>query len=148
MKQPHELLKENEALRARLSRLSRASMRINESLDFDTVLHGVLDSACSLTGARYGVITLLGNAVEVEDFLTFGMSPAETELLKNVPNGMRFVEYFSGISAPIRLRDLLEHFRAQGPARLPPAYESERSSHPIGGAHPPQGRAGRQHLCG
>ena len=126
MKQPHELLKENEALRARLSRLSRASMRINESLDFDTVLHGVLDSACSLTGARYGVITLLGNAVEVEDFLTFGMSPAETELLKNVPNGMRFVEYFSGISAPIRLRDLLEHFRAQGlPDFRPPMKVSD-----------------------
>ena len=126
MKQPHELLKENEALRARLSRLSRASMRINESLDFDKVLHGVLDSACSLTGARYGVITLLGNAVEVEDFLTFGMSPAETELLKNVPNGMRFVEYFSGISAPIRLRDLLEHFRAQGlPDFRPPMKVSD-----------------------
>ncbi len=126
MKQLDELLQENEALRVRLSRLSRASMRINESLDFDTVLHGVLDSACSLTGARYGVITLLGNAVEVEDFLTFGMSPTETELLKNVPNGMSFVEYFSGISAPIRLRDLLGHFRAQGlPEFRPPMKVSD-----------------------
>ena len=41
-------------LRDRLSRLSQASLRINESIDFDTVLQGVLDSACSLTGARYG----------------------------------------------------------------------------------------------
>ena len=31
----------------RLSRLSRASLRINESLEFDTVLQGVLDSARS-----------------------------------------------------------------------------------------------------
>ena len=54
-----DLAQENEALRERLSRLSQASLRINESLDFDTVLQGVLDSACSLTGARYGVITLL-----------------------------------------------------------------------------------------
>ena len=126
MKQLDELLQENEALRVRLSRLSSASMRINESLDFDTVLHGVLDSACSLTGASYGVITLLGNAAEVEDFLTFGMSPAETELLKNVPNGMRFVEYFSGILAPIRLRDLFGHFRAQGlPEFRPPMKVSD-----------------------
>ncbi len=36
----------------RLSRLSRASLRINESLDFDTVLQGVLDAARSLTAAR------------------------------------------------------------------------------------------------
>ena len=43
-----------QALRDRLSRLSEASLRINESLDFDTVLKGVLDSARSLTEARYG----------------------------------------------------------------------------------------------
>ena len=41
---------------------SEASLRINESLDFGTVLRGVLDSARSLTGARYGVITLLDDA--------------------------------------------------------------------------------------
>ena len=49
-----ELLRENQALRERLSRLSQASLRINESLDFDTVLQEVVDSARTLTGARYG----------------------------------------------------------------------------------------------
>ena len=59
LKQPDELTRENEDLRERLSRLSEASLRINESLDFDDVLQGVLDSARgSLTGARYGVLTL------------------------------------------------------------------------------------------
>ena len=33
-----DLARENEALRERLSRLSEASLRINESLDFGTVL--------------------------------------------------------------------------------------------------------------
>ena len=33
------------ALRERLAMLSRASLRINESLDFDTVLQGALDDA-------------------------------------------------------------------------------------------------------
>ncbi len=55
---------EIQALRGRLSRLSKASLRINESLDFDTVLLGVLDSARSLTEARYGAMTLLDDAVE------------------------------------------------------------------------------------
>ena len=58
MKNSDELERENEALRELLSRLSEASLRINESLDFETVLQGVLDSAYPLTGARYGVITL------------------------------------------------------------------------------------------
>ena len=35
-----DLARENEALRQRLSRLSEASLRINESLDFGTVLRG------------------------------------------------------------------------------------------------------------
>ena len=39
----------------RLSRLSQASLRINESLDLDTVLQQVVDSARLLTGSRYGV---------------------------------------------------------------------------------------------
>ena len=41
------------ALGERMARLSEASLRINESLDFDTVLQEVLDSALSLTAARY-----------------------------------------------------------------------------------------------
>ena len=77
MKSTGELERENEALRDRLSRLSQASLRINESLDFDTVLQRVLDSACSLTGARYGVITLLDESGQVQDFVYSGLTPEE-----------------------------------------------------------------------
>ena len=42
MDQPEQLYRENEALRKRLFRLSEASLRINESLDFDQALQGVL----------------------------------------------------------------------------------------------------------
>ena len=52
---PDRLLQEIQVLRERLARLSEASLRINESLEFDTVLQGVLDSACALTEARYGL---------------------------------------------------------------------------------------------
>ena len=45
MDREDDLLRQIEALRERLSRLSEASLRINESLDFDTVLQEVLDSA-------------------------------------------------------------------------------------------------------
>ena len=45
MKDDGDLRREIEALRERLSRLSEASLRINESLDLDSVLQGVLDSA-------------------------------------------------------------------------------------------------------
>ncbi len=74
MERRDDLKQENEDLRERLSRLSEASLRINESLDFDDVLQGVLDSARALTGARYGVLTLHDGDGEVQDFLSSGLS--------------------------------------------------------------------------
>ena len=74
MTRPDQRDREIEALQERLSRLSEASLRINESLDFDTVLQGVLDSACSLTGAHYGVLTLLDELGQVQNFLSSGMT--------------------------------------------------------------------------
>ena len=58
--------REAAALRERLSRLSEASLRINENLDLDTVLQGVLDSARALASARYGVLEVLDHVGNVE----------------------------------------------------------------------------------
>ena len=97
MEQADDQAREIAELRDRLSRLSQASLRINESLDFDTVLQGVLDSACSLTGARYGVITLLGESGRIQDFLYSGLTPEESRRFAEFPNGMLFFEYLSSI---------------------------------------------------
>ena len=80
---------ENRALRDRLSRLAEASLRINESLDFDTVLQGVLDSARSLTGARYGVLTLMDDTGDLQDLLFSGMTEEQ---------GLQFGKYLAGSS--------------------------------------------------
>ncbi len=106
--------REMEALRERLSRLSQASLRINESLDFDEVLQGALDSARSLTSARYGVMTLLDDGGQVQDFLSSGLSTEESELLWLMPEGLRIFQALTGISEPVRLPDLVEHVRALG----------------------------------
>ena len=58
MDRPDERDKRIRDLEERLSRLREAGLRITEDLDFSTVLQGVLDSARSLTGARYAVIAL------------------------------------------------------------------------------------------
>ena len=121
MKDAGELERENEALRDRLSRLSQASLRINESLDFDTVLQRVLDSACSLTGARYGVITLLDESGQVQDFVTSGLTAQEHRRFTDLPEGMMFFQYLSNIQEPLRLRDFHSHIRSLGlPEFQPP----------------------------
>ena len=121
MKNGGDLCKENEALRGRLSRLGEASLRINESLDFETVLQGVLDSARSLTGARYGVITLLDDAGRIQDFLYSGLTSEESRQFAELPNGMLFFERLSSISEPLRLRDFHGYIRELGlPEFRPP----------------------------
>ncbi len=70
MNREEELLRENVALRERLSKLSEASLRINESLDFDTVLQDVLDSARSLTQAQCGIVTLLDESGQEVDSMS------------------------------------------------------------------------------
>ena len=103
-----------EALQERLSRLSQASLRINESLDFDTVLQGVLDSARSLTSARYGVMTLLDDEGSVQDSLSSGMTAQESERLWLMPDGLRIFQALTNVSEPMRVPDLTEHVRAMG----------------------------------
>ena len=120
MNQSDERDRENKALRERLRRLSEASLRINESLDFDTVLQGVLDSARSLTAARYGVITLLDDSGGVQDFLSSGMTGEEAGRLWDLPDGLRLFEYLGSISGPLRLPDLIGHIRSMGLPELRP----------------------------
>ena len=121
MKNAGELARENEALRERLSRLSEASLRISESLDFGTVLQGVLDSARSLTGARYGVITLLDDGGRIQDFLYSGLTPEESRQFAEFPNGMLFFEQLSSIGEPLRMRDFHGYARELGlPEFRPP----------------------------
>ena len=122
MKNAGELAQENEALRERLSRLSEASLRINESLDFEAVLQGVLDSACSLTGARYGVIALVGASGRIEDSVTSGLTSEEHRRFMDFPEGMSFFEYLNGISEPLRLRDFHSYMRSLGLPEFRPPF--------------------------
>ena len=114
MDQPEQLYREIETLRERLSRLSEASLRINESLDFDQVLQGALDSARALTGARYGVMTLLDDAGLVQDFLSSGLSAEESERLWLMPEGLGIFQALTNISEPVRLPDLAQYVRGLG----------------------------------
>ena len=123
---------ENQAPRERLTRLSEASLRINESLDLDTVLQQVLDSARSLTGARYGVIVVLNDAGGIKDFLASGLSPDEARRLWELPEGLQFLEHLSAIPGPLRVGDFAAHMTSVGlPEFRPPVPVSSFLAAPI-----------------
>ena len=123
---------ENQSLGERLTRLSEASLRINESLDLDTVLQEVLESARSLTGARYGVIVVLDDSGGIQDFLGTGLTPEEAGRLWELPEGFQFLEQLSAMPGPLRVGDFGAHMRSLGlPEFRPPVPVSSFLSAPI-----------------
>ena len=86
-----------EALQQRLSQLSEASLRINDSLDFDGVLQSVLESARSLTNARVGTIVLLDDSGQIQDSLATGLTPEQAGRLWIMADGSRLFEHTGGI---------------------------------------------------
>ena len=111
--------RENEALRARISTLNAAILRINASLDLDTVLGEVMDNARGLTGARYGVIATVDEAGTPRDFVFSGFTPEEQRELYTWPDNARLFEHFRKLPEPLRLADLSGYVRTLGiePAR-------------------------------
>ena len=105
---------ENAALRARISALSAASLRISASLDLETVLNEVVESARALTGARYGAIATIDEAGAAQDFVTSGFTADEHRKLVEWPDGPRLFEYFRDLPGPLRIPDVPAYVRSLG----------------------------------
>ena len=107
-------------LEERLARLSEASLRITESLDFDTVLQDVVDSARSVTASRYGAINTVDEAGQLSAFTVSGLSMEEYQGLWDMPEGHLLSDYLGSFDEPLRIPDLGSHLSALNmPALLP-----------------------------
>ena len=109
-----ELRRENRSIRDRFARLSGTVLRINSSLDLDTVLREVVDSARALTGASQGVITTVDASGGLVDFVTSGLSDEEIGALMAWPEGPRLFEHLRDIERPFQLADLPGYFESLG----------------------------------
>ena len=114
MNGPDELRRENAALRERISRLNAAILRINASLDLDTVLHEVVDSARALTDARYGMIATVDDAGAIQEFIASGLSADERRHMAAWTHGYQFFEHLRDLPGPLRLADLSAYIRSLG----------------------------------
>ena len=109
------------ALQDRLTRLSEASLHINDTMDPDVVLQRALDSARSLTDAQYGVMITIDGTRRVEDFLASGLSPSDAQRVWDMPGGLEIFEYINSIPGPWRVGDFPAHTRSLGlPEFRPP----------------------------
>ena len=107
-------MQEIEVLRDRISKLSAASLRISASLDLDTVLSEVVESARSLTGARYGLIATIDGSGQAEDFVSSGFTADEHRQIVEWEDGPRLFEHFRDMESAVRVTDIPGHVRSLG----------------------------------
>ena len=121
MTQPDQRDQQIRDLQERLTHLSEAGRLINGSLDLDTILRSVVDSARNLTGSRYAVILTCTEQNEIDDFVVSGMTDEQTQALRDMPDGRRLTGYLNSQPGPLRVDDVAAHAAEQGlPAFLPP----------------------------
>ncbi len=106
-----------------LAALVVASTRIHESLDSTVVPQVVVDSACAITGSRFGAVAVLDESGQIQQYATAGMTAEEHRWLADVPNGPIFFKYFGGLKGPLRVADLDAHFLSVRLPKFRPPFE-------------------------
>ena len=103
-----------DTLEQRIARLSAATLRINSTLDLDTVLQEVVDSARALTGAHYGIITTVDIEGEIEEFVTSGFSQDEKDQMVAWSDGPRLFAHFRDMGEPVHVSDFRAYVEGLG----------------------------------
>lgn len=110
---------ETERQRVRLVTLSRLGQHIASSLELPIVSQHVVDSACELTGARYGALGVFDEAGQITEFVTHGLSEDERHQIGKLPEGLGILGWLQELQEPLRLADLTSHPRSAG---FPPGH--------------------------
>jgi len=103
---PDESRRPNEGPDNPLSTLCAALLRVSASLDLQTVLREIVDSARALTGARLGLIATVDEAGRPQDFVTAGLAPGQDAAMAAWPDGPRLFAHFRDLPGPLRVADL------------------------------------------
>ncbi len=110
---------ESEAQGDRTARLTAAILRINESLDLETVLHEIVESARTLIGARYSAITTVDASGDPSEFLAPGLLPETLRRMLEWPDGPKLFQHFRGLEASLRVADLPAFIESMGLRPIP-----------------------------
>ncbi len=104
-----------------LTRFSKACLRIASMSELGSILQEVIDSACVLTGARYGVLLTFNESGGVGDLITSGITLEERLRLGDPPKGLGLLGFLNEIEGPLRLADISGHPSSVGfPENHPP----------------------------
>ncbi|MER7277257.1 GAF domain-containing sensor histidine kinase [Dactylosporangium sp. NPDC000244] len=109
--------------RERLRALLDAVVAIGSDLDLHSTLQRIVAAACTLAGARYGALGVIGSDRMLVEFINHGISPEQRAEIGELPRGHGVLGLLIDEPRPIRLKDITEHPRAYGfPPNHPPMH--------------------------
>jgi len=109
-----ELRQRNRMLEDRIASLSAAVLRVSASLDLETVLREIVDSARALTGARHGLITTVDDAGRPQGFVTAGLASGVHAVMAAWADGPRLFAHFRDLPEPLRVANLPAYVQELG----------------------------------
>ncbi|HYA09420.1 MAG TPA: GAF domain-containing protein, partial [Gaiellaceae bacterium] len=106
--------------RDRTQALVEAGIALSSELSLGAVLQKLVETAATLTGARYAALGVLDpSGQRLERFLTIGVDEAEREAIGDVPTGRGILGVLIREATPLRLHDLTDDPRSVG---FPPGH--------------------------
>ena len=98
-----------------------AVVSMTADLDMATVLERFVAAGCSLTGARYGALGVLGEHGGLQEFVYQGIDAQTALLIGHLPEGRGVLGHLSTAPDVLRLHDIADHPSSVGfPANHPP----------------------------
>lgn len=113
------------AAQERMRALVEAGIALSSELSLDAVLQKLVETASSLTRAKYAALGVLDpTGSRLERFLTTGIDPETHALIGDLPTGRGILGVLIRDASPLRLHDLSEDPRSVG---FPPGHPPMRS---------------------
>ena len=73
----------------------------------------MVDSARTLTAARYGAMTVFGEGEQIPDFIVSRLTVEERQGQWDMPEGQGLFEYLGGLKRPLRVSNIDSHLRTR-----------------------------------
>ena len=108
----------------RLSGLLSAVVAVSSELDLAAVLQRIITTACSLVGARYGALGVLGpERDQLVQFITHGLDDETRAAIGDIPHGHGVLGLLIKEPKALRLHEISEHPKSVGfPPNHPPMH--------------------------
>jgi signal transduction histidine kinase len=103
--------------------LLEAGLILASELSLPIVLQRIVDIAAQITDARYGAVGVIGEAGEIVEFITTGISASQRRSIGALPRGRGILGLLIRKPQPIRLKNIADHRESVGfPPNHPPMH--------------------------